>query len=259
MNYLKITNRRITPNESDPHLVYKECFPRPELRYDENQRRDDHGRFTSGGSSGLTSHEESVIISSGSDDVESESQRYRRNKNTLVDKTYIESEEYRRKFDRISENSNVNKALYNSSKEILFHRSGTEYEDMCWIDAQSGKIVAKEIDGDKIREINYSKNTIKIVDNYPEGQLITLHSHPSSMPPSVSDFNSAYRNGYKFGVVACHNGKVFVYKSEQEISERLYNLYIAENIDNGLDEYTSQYLALNKIKENHNIDFWEVQ
>ena len=52
MSYLKITNRRIMPNESDSHLVYKECFPRPELRYDENQPRDDHGRFTSGGGSG---------------------------------------------------------------------------------------------------------------------------------------------------------------------------------------------------------------
>ena len=55
MSYLKITSRRIMSNESDPHLVYKECFPRPELRYDENQPRDDHGRFTSGGGSGLTS------------------------------------------------------------------------------------------------------------------------------------------------------------------------------------------------------------
>ena len=55
MPYLKITNRRITPSESNPHLVYKEYFPRPELRYSDDQPRDNHGRFTSGGGSGLTS------------------------------------------------------------------------------------------------------------------------------------------------------------------------------------------------------------
>jgi len=62
--YIKITNRRITPNESDPHLIYKECFPRPELRYDENQPRDDYGRFTSG-DPGLTSGGDSGIVKLG--------------------------------------------------------------------------------------------------------------------------------------------------------------------------------------------------
>ena len=44
-----------------------------------------------------------------------EYQRYGRNKETLVNKTYIESGEYRRKFDKISDNAEVNKALYNAA------------------------------------------------------------------------------------------------------------------------------------------------
>ena len=74
MSYLKVTNRRITPSESNPHLVYKEYFPRPELRYSDDQPRDDHGRFTSGGSlsvaaindTGLTSGSENDTIDSAS-------------------------------------------------------------------------------------------------------------------------------------------------------------------------------------------------
>ena len=63
MPYLKITNRRITPNESDSHLVYKVCIPL-ELRYSDDQPRDDHGRWTSGGGSGagLTGGGDSGII-----------------------------------------------------------------------------------------------------------------------------------------------------------------------------------------------------
>ena len=85
-----------------------------------------------------------------------------------------------------------------------------------------------------------------------------MHTHPSSMPPSIADFNSCFRNGYKSGVVACHNGKVFVYTSEQEVSEDLYSLYVSSYISDGNSEYDAQLKALNKLRENHMIDFAEV-
>lgn len=59
-----------------------------------------------------------------------EYQRYGRNKETAINHTYINSGEYRSKFDRITENINVNRILYNKAKEMLNHRSGTKYEDM---------------------------------------------------------------------------------------------------------------------------------
>lgn len=85
-----------------------------------------------------------------------------------------------------------------------------------------------------------------------------MHTHPSSMPPSIADFNSCFRNGYKCGVVACHNGKVFVYTSEQEVSEDLYSLYVSSYISDGVSEYDAQLKALDKLRENHMIDFTEV-
>lgn len=85
-----------------------------------------------------------------------------------------------------------------------------------------------------------------------------IHTHPSSMPPSIDDFNSSFNNEYKIGFVACHNGKVFRYTSEQEVSKTLYNLYIKEYLDENLSEYETQLKALQKLKENHEIDFSEV-
>lgn len=187
-----------------------------------------------------------------------EYQRYGRNKETLVNRTYIDSGEYRRKFDKLTDNPEVNKALYDCAKTALKHRSGTMIEDMYWVDGDTGAIAASVIDQtDKTLErIEYPqtvKHTIKNKKN-----LIAIHTHPQSMPPSAADFNSCLKNGYKIGIIACHDGKLFRYSSGQEISETLYSLYIEEFVDAGKNEYEAQLSTLLKIKENHKIDFEEV-
>ncbi|MGN0595769.1 MAG: minor capsid protein [Ruminiclostridium sp.] len=201
---------------------------------------------------------ESGIIKSGSDDVALEYQRYGRNKSTLVNKTYIASGEYRRKFDSVSDNSEVNKAVYNRAKTAFKHRSGTNFEDMYWIDSDSGKEIAKEVNSTAEQKIVYSEKTKITISSYERKKLIAIHTHPNSMPPSAADFNSCCRNGYKRGYVACHDGKVFAYTSEQEISEELYSLYLSSFGSEGLTDYEAQLKTLEKLKENHLIDFWEV-
>ena len=198
----------------------------------------------------------SGIIDLGRDEMALEYQRYGRNKDTLINKAYIDSGEYRRKFDNITDNPEVNKTLYNCAKTALKHRSGTEFEDMYWIDSNSGKIVAQEISSSDKRAIIYSDKTRKAVQN--NNGLLALHTHPSSMPPSAADFNSCLRNKYKIGYVMCHNGKIFAYTSEQEISEGLYSLYIEEFLSDGKSEYDAQILTLRKLKINYTINFWEV-
>lgn len=185
-----------------------------------------------------------------------EYQRYGRNKDTVINKTYIESGEYRRKFDRLTDNDIVNKVIYVKAKEALKHRSGTEFEDMYWIDSGNGEIILSILDSIDERAIVYTdriKNTIKGKNN-----IITLHTHPSSMPPSIDDFNSCYNNNYGIGIVACHNGRVFRYSSKQIVSKSLYNLYVGEFLDEGYDEYDAQLKSLEKLKENHLIEFKEV-
>ena len=110
---------------------------------------------------GVDKDEKYGIMNVGSDDVALEYQRYGRNKNTLVNKTYIEGGEYRRKFDNICDDPAVNKTLYDKAKESLKHRSGTLYEDMYWLDSKSGKIVAYEIDSSSEQKIVYFEATKK--------------------------------------------------------------------------------------------------
>lgn len=201
---------------------------------------------------------ESGIIDIRGDWVALENQRYGRNKDTLVNKTYIDSGEYRRKFDKISDNPIVNRIIYDKTKEMLKHRSGTLFEDMYWIDGNNGKIIAKEVNCDEVQRIYYSNATKKAVLAHRGGNIITVHTHPSSMPPSPADFNSCWRNGYNRGYIACHNGKLYEYKSNQRVNERLYNLYVAEYIDDGFDEIEAQIMALKQLMRKYDIEFCEV-
>ena len=164
--------------------------------------------------------------------------------------------DFERKFDNVTDNKKVNKTLYNCAKKALKHRSGTIYEDMYWIDGNTGKILASKTDSTQERAIIYTddiKNAIEKNDN-----IITVHTHPSSMPPSIGDFNSAFRNGYNKGVVVCHDGKVFTYSSKQKVENRLYDMYIQGYVSDGLSEYEAQIQALEKLKSNYDIDFREV-
>lgn len=185
-----------------------------------------------------------------------EYQRYGRNKQTAINSTYIDSGEYRNKFNHITNNEDVNRLIYVKAKEMLKHRSGTEFEDMYWIDEVSGKIVISATNETTERSIRYTES----IKNAIAGRknLITIHTHPGSMPPSIADFNSAYNHKYGLSLVACHDGKIFRYSSYEEVNERIYQMYISTFKAQGYNEYDAQLKALSKIAENHDIYFEEV-
>lgn len=152
-----------------------------------------------------------------------EEQRYGRNKETLVNHTYIESGEYRKKFDQISDNAELNKLLYQLAKKMLIHRSGTLFEDMYWIDPDTLEVVASETNCELEQRVVYSKSTVKAIRK--KNGLITIHSHPHSFPPSLEDFNSNYKNKNSDGIVCCHDGKVYKYRSNEMVQKEMSDFY----------------------------------
>lgn len=186
-----------------------------------------------------------------------EFQRYGRNKSTLVNSTYISSGEFRSKFDKITDNKKVNRILYNKAKEMLLHRSGTLYEDMYWLNYDTGEILAKELNSMEEEQILYSESIGKAIED--KKNVIAMHTHPCSMPPSIADFNSAKEHNYLMGIVICHDGKIFCYKSDEIISKMMYNLYVADYYLQLHDEYLAQFEALKELAEIYGIEFWEVQ
>lgn len=191
---------------------------------------------------------------------ELEVQRQGRNKDTTINRTYIESSEYRKKFDHISDADDLNRLIYQLSKRMLHHRTGTTFEDMYWIDIDTLEVVAEEVDGRIEKEINYSRNTKNVVLKYKQSDknLLTIHSHPNSFPPSIVDFNSNFDNDYGIGLVICHNGKIYMYSSNECISEDYYNLVVADYLQKEYNDIEAQLNALDEIKKNFNISIKEV-
>lgn len=187
---------------------------------------------------------------------ELEEQRDGRNKNTVIDYNFICSNRFRKKFDRISDNKKLNKLLYKTAKKMLLHRSGTEYEDMYWIDLIKVKVVCKITDSKYKKKIIYTSAIKKIVKN--SENLLTIHTHPNSFPPSIDDINSNYDHNYEIGVVVCHDGRVYMYSAEERINANYYKLTVEDYLKNGYNEDTAQIEALKKMQEKFSIHFKEV-
>lgn len=139
---------------------------------------------------------------------------------------------------------------------MLIHRSGTTFEDMYWIDLDSIKVVAKETNSSIPKRIEYSDSTKKIIGEY--SNLLTVHTHPDSFPPSIEDLNSNYDHSYVVGIVACHDGRLYMYSANERINENYYKLVVEEFIKRGYNEDEAQILALAEIQQNFDINFKEV-
>ena len=188
--------------------------------------------------------------------VEDEGQRYGRNKDTAINHTYINNGSYRRKFDFISDSPELNRLIFQLSKKMLEHRSGTKFEDMYWIDAAHRTVIAEETESCSEEQIIYSNNIRSKISKYDN--LITLHSHPNSYPPSINDLNSNFINHYGLGIVICHDGKIFKYASNQEIREDYYKMVVEKYLKKGYNEYEAQVEALMELVTKFDIMVKEV-
>ena len=139
---------------------------------------------------------------------------------------------------------------------MLEHRSGTEFEDMYWIDPEDMTIVAEETESSSEGKIRYTEKLISKIRKY--NNLITLHSHPNSFPPSINDLNSNYHNHYDIGIIVCHDGRIFVYTSDEEINEDYYKLKVEKYLKSGYNEDEAQMFALEELQLQFDIHVKEV-
>lgn len=132
-----------------------------------------------------------------------------------ADMDYINSKVFAKKFNNITDNPKVNQTLLECAQAAIAHRNGTLYEDMYLINGDTGEILGSQIESDFEQGIFYNDSIRAAIararaQNIP---LIAFHSHPEGYPPSIEDFNKAYENDYALGVIAGHNGQIYVYNA----------------------------------------------
>ena len=129
---------------------------------------------------------------------------------TLVNTQMLIDPAYRRLFNQFEESSDIERKIYIASRSALLHRRGTKYEDLYFINTETGKVLSRT-DYNVEKKVNPSKRMMKMVNSSPDRTIIAIHNHPESGTPSIDDIHVADERKYKYGIVACHNGNLFQY------------------------------------------------
>lgn len=175
---------------------------------------------------------------------------------TKINEGYINSLEYKKYFDGLTDNPEVNQTIYECSKKMLKHRNGSMYEDMYFIDKNTGKIIASSTKMNIASEVGYNKEIKKALSDYDMSQVIAIHNHPSGMPPSAGDFNAALKNGYHEAYTIGHDGSIIRYRAGKEpIDINSYKLRLAIEGKSTYNEYDRQIAVLKEFQHRCGIEY----
>ena len=162
------------------------------------------------------------------------------NTGSVVDNQMITSSNYRRVFDKLGEPQKITRSIFQQTKAILTHRSGSDFEDLSFIDSLTGKFLTRT-DYSVERQCIPSKQMMDMVKKAEPNTIIAIHNHPNSSAPSLDDINSAWRKKYKYGIIACHNGNIYKYEILGE--------YNKDIVDSLLDTVNKLIYNRERVKE----------
>lgn len=149
---------------------------------------------------------------------------------TIVNEKNINSATYRRRIDNITNNTEVNRSIWNVARDMLLHRSGTKFEDLAYIDSNTGKYIVNN-SFDKESCVNPTKKMNKMLKNANDYTIIGVHNHPGSSVPSIGDILACVKRKYKCGIVVCHDGKIYQYSITEEKFNKIICNYALERME----------------------------
>lgn len=236
-----------------------------ELRY--NHNHDSKGRFASGSGGGGIANMTKLYSNGGEKPKEGVDKSFESGisgKSTsstgenTVDLKYINSDEYKQKFNGITGNTKVDKQLHSQAIAQLTHRNGTYGEDLTLINAETGNIEGRQSKSLTENGVDYNKSLNKaLADNSPYS-LISIHNHPTNNPPTGSDLASNGSKKYKLGVVVTHNGRVFTYKAgNKPFLAHSFDNVVDKNRSKGYNEYEAIIETLKQYQHDYGIEWSE--
>ena len=180
-----------------------------------------------------------------------------------VSLTKIQSEAYGRKFNQMTKNTAVNNSLRKYARAMLVHRNGTDGEDLYIISAKTGKRLMSKTTGANELGVELSSDEIKTIQQYAESEgVIGIHNHPTNILPTGSDFVAAGARKYKFGIVATHDGRVFLYKTgEKPFRSEYFNQTVDKYVSTpyNYDIEKAQIRALEEFGKEFEIEWKELK
>lgn len=180
-----------------------------------------------------------------------------------VDLSYIKSNDYRRKFTRITSNTKVNNKIRDFISGALTKNNGTNTESLLVIDADTGEEVLRKTGRKNALGIELTDEEIARIKNY-NGRKIGIHNHPTNLYPTGSDFVASGYREYEFGVIGTHDGKVYTYSAgnipvRAEFIDRTIDSYMEKSYNKGEQEKRKAYIdALNRLSIDYGLKWKEL-
>jgi hypothetical protein len=176
-----------------------------------------------------------------------------------VDLDYIKSQSFRKKFNKLTNNTKLNDTLRNYATAMLLHRDGTDGEDLYIVDLE-GNLLLRKISNKKELSVSVSEKEAELIRK-KEG-VIGMHNHPTNVLPTGSDIAAAGYRRYEFGIVVTHEGRVYRYSAGNKP-------FLPSLLDARIDKYCSvEYnlsteeaykKALNEFKKEYGITWEEIE
>ena len=100
------------------------------------------------------------------------------------------------------------------ARRMLRHRGGTAGEDLYAYDLTDGKRLDSVVTSRARQGVEPSKRMrSRVAKAVAAGhEVATIHNHPGSSIPSAADVLALKATGCAFGVIACHDGSLYVYR-----------------------------------------------
>lgn len=136
----------------------------------------------------------------------------------------------------MGEDINTTRTIYNASKDMLYHRSGTQFEDIAMIVTNGRKYLIRKDYNHKSQAMPTKKIKELVIKNPKE--VIVIHNHPNSSIPSYPDLVNAINYKYKYGLVISHDGTLYRYRPNyvRYLNESIYRARVADVDASGYNE-----------------------
>lgn len=133
------------------------------------------------------------------------------NRNVYINRPLIFSNEYERAIESLGESKACTRNILTAARTMLSHHHGDKYEDLYFIDSETNKVLARTDYRVREQEVLPTKEMRNMAMN--SSNIISIHNHPGSALPSIEDMVSCYYADYKYGIIACHGGTIYQYKT----------------------------------------------
>ena len=192
-------------------------------------------------------------------EVEYEDERSNGDKTVYINRELIYSDKYVAAIKSLGEDRYCSKVILDSARKMLKHHHGDKYEDLYFVDSLTHKVLSRTDYRINEQEVLPTSAMKKMARNNPN--IISIHNHPTDALPSYEDIKTCFLVGYKYGLIVCHGGDVFQYKTLDTINKIMYEsecsiYYKREQIIS--EKYTTDIITREQFEIEHQKSFIEL-